>query len=232
MEFCVQLSSDYPDKAYGGDRVYRDMLDQAQLADGLGFDAVSITEHHLVNCLMMPAPLTFAVKIAAHTQQIKILTSVVVLPLHDMRTYAGEVVVLDDKEVDAQVVELLGPSAQLIFPCDSRLPHLVLQLKHIGKYCGLSVEIVDHKRQKRRFHLSNNQSKIHITSHDASVPLELKENWNYLNLDLVSLTKNAFGTRYQRAICVQIFSSCRVWRVFLQKEKYSDVELPMHLRTL
>ncbi len=148
------------------------------------------------------------------------------------RNYAGEVVVLDDKEVDAQVVELLGPSAQLIFPCDSRLPHLVLQLKHIGKYCGLSVEIVDHKRQKRRFHLSNNQSKIHITSHDASVPLELKENWNYLNLDLVSLTKNAFGTRYQRAICVQIFSSCRVWRVFLQKEKYSDVELPMHLRTL
>ena len=33
------------------------------------------------------------------------------------RNYAGEVVVLDDKEVDAQVVELLGPSAQLIFPC-------------------------------------------------------------------------------------------------------------------
>lgn len=95
MEFCVQLSSDYPDKAYGGDRVYQDMLDQAQLADRLGFDAVSITEHHLVNCLMMPAPLTFAVKIAAHTQQIKILTSVVVLPLHDMRTYAGEVVVAD-----------------------------------------------------------------------------------------------------------------------------------------
>ena len=95
MEFCVQLSSDYPDKAYGGDRVYQDMLDQAQLADKLGFDAVSITEHHLVNCLMMPAPLTFAVKIAAHTQQIKILTSVVVLPLHDMRTYAGEVVVAD-----------------------------------------------------------------------------------------------------------------------------------------
>ena len=95
MEFSVQLSADYPDKAYGGDRVYADMIEQAKLADRLGFDAVSITEHHLVNCLMMPAPLTFAVKLAAHTQQIKILTSVVVLPLHDMRTYAGEVVVAD-----------------------------------------------------------------------------------------------------------------------------------------
>lgn len=95
MEFSIQLSSDYPDKSYGGDRVYGDMLDQAMLADRLGFDAVSITEHHLMNCLMMPAPLQFAVKIAAHTPRINIMTSIVVLPLHDMRTYAGEVVVAD-----------------------------------------------------------------------------------------------------------------------------------------
>jgi len=95
MEFSLQLSSDYPDKSYGGDGVYRDMLDQAIFADKLGYDAVSITEHHLMNCLMMPAPLQFAVKIAAHTNDIKIMTSIVVLPLHDMRTYAGEVVVAD-----------------------------------------------------------------------------------------------------------------------------------------
>ena len=95
MEFSLQLSADYPDKSYGGDRVYADMLDQAKLGDQLGFDAVSITEHHLMNCLMMPAPLQFAVKIAAHTSRIKIMTSIVVLPLHDMRTYAGEVVVAD-----------------------------------------------------------------------------------------------------------------------------------------
>lgn len=95
MEFSIQLSADYPDKNYGGDRVYADMLDQAVLADRLGFDAVSITEHHLMNCLMMPAPLIFATKIAAHTSQINIMTSIVVLPLHDMRTYAGEVVVAD-----------------------------------------------------------------------------------------------------------------------------------------
>ncbi|MFK7938394.1 MAG: LLM class flavin-dependent oxidoreductase [Roseovarius sp.] len=95
MKFSIQLSADYPDKSYGGDRVYQDMLDQAILADTLGFDAVSLTEHHLINCLMMPAPLTFATKIAAHTTNINIMTSVVVLPLHDMRIYAGEVVVAD-----------------------------------------------------------------------------------------------------------------------------------------
>ena len=67
MKFSIQLSSDYPDKEYGGDRVYQDMLAQAALADRLGYDAVAITEHHFMNCLMMPAPLQFAVKIAAHT---------------------------------------------------------------------------------------------------------------------------------------------------------------------
>ena len=95
MLFSIQLSADYPSKDYGGDRVYGDMLDQAVLADRLGFDAVSITEHHLMNCLMMPAPLQFAVKIAAMTKQINIMTSIVVLPLHDMRVYAGEVVCAD-----------------------------------------------------------------------------------------------------------------------------------------
>ena len=95
MEFSIQLSAYHPDKAYGGNQVYRDMLEQAVLADDLGFDAVSITEHHLINILMQPAPLQFAVKIAAMTKQVSIMTSVVVLPLHDMRTYAGEVIVTD-----------------------------------------------------------------------------------------------------------------------------------------
>jgi alkanesulfonate monooxygenase SsuD/methylene tetrahydromethanopterin reductase-like flavin-dependent oxidoreductase (luciferase family) len=95
MKFSIQLSAYYPDKSYGGDRLYADMLEQAVLGDRLGFDAVSITEHHLINILLMPAPLTFATKIAAHTDRIKIMTSIVVLPIHDMRTFAGEVVVAD-----------------------------------------------------------------------------------------------------------------------------------------
>ncbi|MGI9318914.1 MAG: LLM class flavin-dependent oxidoreductase [bacterium] len=95
MEFSIQLSAYYPDKKYGGDRIYRDMIEQAVMADRLGYEAVSLTEHHLINILMMPAPLQFAVKIADATKQVKIMTSVVVLPLHDMRVFAGEVVCAD-----------------------------------------------------------------------------------------------------------------------------------------
>ena len=95
MKFSVQLSAYYPDKSYGGDRVYADMLEQAVLADRLGYDAVSITEHHLINILMMPAPLQFAVKIASMTKKVNIMTGVVVLPLHDMRILAGQLVCAD-----------------------------------------------------------------------------------------------------------------------------------------
>src|SRR5210317_2243052 len=95
MRFCIQLSAYYPDKSYGGDRVYSDMLEMARCADRSGYDSVAITEHHLLNILMMPAPLQFAVKIASQTQQVKIITAVSVLPLHDMRVLAGELICAD-----------------------------------------------------------------------------------------------------------------------------------------
>ena len=95
MDFSVQLSAYYPDHQLGGARLYQNMLDQAVLADRLGYDAVSITEHHLINILLMPAPLPFAVKIAGLTTRVKIMTSVIVLPLHDMRVLAGQLVCTD-----------------------------------------------------------------------------------------------------------------------------------------
>ena len=71
------------------------MLDQSVLAEKLGYVAVSIPEHHLVNLLMMPSPLQMAVKISSLTNKIRLLTSVAVLPIHDMRTFAGEVATAD-----------------------------------------------------------------------------------------------------------------------------------------
>ena len=95
MKFNHFLSAYYPDTSYGGERLYADMLEQARLADRLGYDAVSVPEHHLINILLTPAPLMMAVKIAAETRNVDIVTSVAVLPIHDMRTYAGEVVMAD-----------------------------------------------------------------------------------------------------------------------------------------
>ena len=84
-----------PDPKIGSKVHFQNMIDQAVLAEKLGYKTVSVPEHHLVNLLMMPSPLQMAVKIATLTKKINISTSVVVLPLHDMRTYAGEVATAD-----------------------------------------------------------------------------------------------------------------------------------------
>ena len=95
MDFNFFLSSYYPDPSYGGARLYADMVEEAQLVERLGFSSVSIPEHHLLNVLLNPAPLQFAVKVADATEHVDIVTSVVVLPLHDMRVFAGEVAMAD-----------------------------------------------------------------------------------------------------------------------------------------
>lgn len=95
MEFNHFLSAYYPDTSYGGDRLYADMIDQARVAEAQGFRGVTIPEHHLINVLLVPDPLQLAVKVAACTQSIEIVTSVCVLPIHDMRIFAGQVVQAD-----------------------------------------------------------------------------------------------------------------------------------------
>ena len=95
MHFNNFLTAYYPDTAYGGDRLYADMLEQARLLDKLGFRGVTIPEHHLINILLVPDPLQFAVKVASITKSLEIITSVCVLPLHDMRIFAGQAIQAD-----------------------------------------------------------------------------------------------------------------------------------------
>ncbi|MDP6868167.1 MAG: LLM class flavin-dependent oxidoreductase [Acidimicrobiales bacterium] len=95
MEANHFLSSYYPDTSYGGKRLYGDMVEQAVTAERLGYRGVTLPEHHLVNVLLMPSPLQMAIKVACETNHLEIVTSVAVLPLHDMRVFAGEVIQAD-----------------------------------------------------------------------------------------------------------------------------------------
>jgi alkanesulfonate monooxygenase SsuD/methylene tetrahydromethanopterin reductase-like flavin-dependent oxidoreductase (luciferase family) len=95
MHFNNFLAAYYRDTSYGGDRLYADMLAQAKLVDRLGFRGVTIPEHHLINILLIPDPLQFAVKVASITEHLEIVTSVCQLPLHDMRIFAGQVIQAD-----------------------------------------------------------------------------------------------------------------------------------------
>ncbi len=92
MDFIHFLSSHMLDPAVGGKRLYRGVVAQALHAERLGYRGVAIPEHHLLNILLIPSPLQMAVKIAAHTSHLKLITSVCQLPLRDMRVFAGEVI--------------------------------------------------------------------------------------------------------------------------------------------
>ena len=95
MDFNHFLTSYMPDPNIGSKTHFKNMLDQSVLAEQLGYVAVSIPDHHLVNLLMMPSPLQMAVKISSLTNKIRLSTSVAVLPIHDMRTFAGDVSTAD-----------------------------------------------------------------------------------------------------------------------------------------
>ena len=148
------------------------------------------------------------------------------------RNYEGDVIVLEDEEVQANVVELLGISANLVFPCSTTMRYLVLHVKHLEKYCSVEVEVIDSLRKRRKLQASNNQSKVKVKDEICSMPLELQTGWNYLCLDLEQLLNDAFGTHFRRAICVQIFASCRVWRAFFQSDMFADAEMPPHLQVI
>jgi alkanesulfonate monooxygenase SsuD/methylene tetrahydromethanopterin reductase-like flavin-dependent oxidoreductase (luciferase family) len=92
MEFVHFLSSHMLDPKTGGKRLYESVISQALHAERLGYRGVGIPEHHLVNILLIPSPLQMAVKIAAHTTRIVLMTSVCQLPLRNMRVFAGEVI--------------------------------------------------------------------------------------------------------------------------------------------
>jgi flavin-dependent trigonelline monooxygenase, oxygenase component len=80
------------DPAVGGKQLYNGVIAQTLQAEKLGYRGVGVPEHHLINILLIPSPLQMAVKIAAHTTRLVLMTAVCQLPLRDMRVFSGEVI--------------------------------------------------------------------------------------------------------------------------------------------
>lgn len=75
--------------------LYPCALEMAELVDTRGALSVLVCEHHTMADGYLPAPLLMASAIAARTTAVPILTSALVLPLHDPVRLAEELVVLD-----------------------------------------------------------------------------------------------------------------------------------------
>lgn len=75
--------------------VYAATIEQAALADELGFDHVWFTEHHFLEDGYLPAFQPLAGAIAARTNNIRISTDIALLPLYHPIRLAEEMAILD-----------------------------------------------------------------------------------------------------------------------------------------
>ena len=74
---------------------YQAALDMSEWADGLGFVAITLSEHHGVDDGYLPSPLTMAAAIAARTKTARISLAAVVGPFYDPLRLAEDLAVVD-----------------------------------------------------------------------------------------------------------------------------------------
>jgi alkanesulfonate monooxygenase SsuD/methylene tetrahydromethanopterin reductase-like flavin-dependent oxidoreductase (luciferase family) len=90
-----------------GAEAYRGMVERLQLVERLGFDWISVAEHHYSHRRLTPAPIVVAAHLAAHSRQIKIaVLGPIVSHSNPVRT-AEELALLDNLIAGRLVVGLL-----------------------------------------------------------------------------------------------------------------------------
>jgi alkanesulfonate monooxygenase SsuD/methylene tetrahydromethanopterin reductase-like flavin-dependent oxidoreductase (luciferase family) len=79
----------------GFEEIYRNLLDDAELAERLGYHGVLLAEHHFTNYCAIPNPLMLAAAIGQRTSRLRIGTAVIVLPLHNPVRLAEDIAEAD-----------------------------------------------------------------------------------------------------------------------------------------
>ena len=99
-----------PSGAYdreAGARAYREMIARLQYVEALGFDWVSVSEHHYSPRILTPSPIVSAAYIAAHVSKIKIALLGPIVPHSNPVRVAEELAMLDTLAQGRLVVGLL-----------------------------------------------------------------------------------------------------------------------------
>jgi probable F420-dependent oxidoreductase len=95
MKFGIYSSIANPPRGEHLDRCVDEAMAEAQLAEDSGFDSCFFGEHHQDKDGFLPSPLIVAAAVAARTRQLKVGTSVILLPLHHPVHVAEDVITLD-----------------------------------------------------------------------------------------------------------------------------------------
>jgi len=95
MDFYLFLPGQWWDRSKPVRQLYEEMVEQAVLAEQLGYDGVWLAEQNLVSFLAAPDPLQLAATIAQRTERIRIGVAVFVLPFHHPLRLAGAIAQID-----------------------------------------------------------------------------------------------------------------------------------------
>jgi alkanesulfonate monooxygenase SsuD/methylene tetrahydromethanopterin reductase-like flavin-dependent oxidoreductase (luciferase family) len=95
MDLYLFLPGQWWDRSKPPAQLYEEMLEQAVLAERLGYDGIWLAEQNLVSFLAAPDPLQLAAMIAQRTERIRIGVAVHVLPFHHPLRLAGAIAQID-----------------------------------------------------------------------------------------------------------------------------------------
>src|SRR5215510_9371212 len=90
-----------------GARAYRGMIERLQFVEELGFDWVSVSEHHYSPRILTPSPMVSASYIAARLQKIRIALLGPIVPQSNPVRVAEELAMLDTLSQGRLVVGML-----------------------------------------------------------------------------------------------------------------------------
>ncbi len=91
----ISVVDHYPDRARDLGSFYRELVDQAVLADRLGYEAFFVAEHHFHPYGVVANPAVILAAIAERTARIRLGPAVTILPFRDPRTVAEDYAMLD-----------------------------------------------------------------------------------------------------------------------------------------
>ena len=159
-----------PGKDYPLAQLYRDHLEEAVLAEELGFDCVWVSEHHFSPDCWNPSPFTFLAAVAARTSRVRLGTYVLLLPLHNPVRVAEDVAVLDNisgGRVDLGVGVGSSPEEFRTFgiPIENRLGRTFEALRIIER-CFAGEEFSHHGKY---YDFPN----VHLTTRPVQRPLPI-----------------------------------------------------------
>lgn len=74
------------------------------------------------------------------------------------------------------------------------------------------------------------QRKSKVSDAITTMPLQLEDGWNHLQIDLQDMLKRVYGTSYKEAVSIQVHATCRLRRIYFTDKVLQEDELPTEFR--